>query len=62
MEDKIRSISFALALVLQNKYRTRKNKRAYAESRKPLVSLERKTGFEPATPTLARSININRYP
>jgi hypothetical protein len=59
MEDKICSISFGLARVRQNKYRTRKNKRAYAESRKPLVSLERKTGFELATPTLAMPYRSN---
>jgi hypothetical protein len=39
MEDKILSIFFGLDCVLQNKYRTRKNKKAYAESRKPLLFL-----------------------
>ena len=53
MEGKIRSISFVLARVRQNKYRTRKNKKGLRKSRKPLVSLERKARFEPATPTLA---------
>jgi hypothetical protein len=39
---------------LWNKYGTRKKKRVQRKSPEPLKLLERKTGFGPATPTLAR--------
>jgi hypothetical protein len=45
-----------------SKYGVKKLKGSGGKPPEPLIILERKTGFGPATPTLARSINPNNYP